>query len=296
MAIPQALGLGLVAAMSQPSAAAPIPRSETITLRAGTTEIIRFDFHWAFDIPPQWQPPYTVGFKMKNLPPFGGSGGMNPEGFHDLGQQERFRFSISYASDYACQVHLTINNASLVDGGTYEAKVFFIPHISFSNEPYISSIKTLNVSRPPEKAKCYVISRNFQDTGLHEFHCHTSADATLSCFQNGAGIPYVGYIFNNGKHTKAVFLIKPDASAHCCSHFTNQNVTQSTCNDFEIPVSDRSEDQMSSQTPKEINEGGRSTTTEKASMSVNSGCYGYFHLSYTFIILIYKLACLAKQQ
>ena len=223
LAVPS-IGLSLatwISAMSRPSDAAPIPE---IILRAGATKTIIFDFELSLDIFPDWTSVYTIGYDCKEVP-FGGTSGTNPNGFLDKSQEDRFQFDFTILTNHSCRVLLTINNVHLEDKGAFISKLFCFRETSFDIKD-MSSVKKVTVLPPPHKGICSMISKNFQDIGLFELHCHTSINASLSCFQNGASIHHVGNTFSNETHTRAVFLMKPDASVYCCSHFANHEVTQ----------------------------------------------------------------------
>ena len=269
--------MGLAATIStltRLSDAAPIPE---VTLRKGLTETISFDFGWSIHPSSHWPPIYTIGYDFKKFP-FGGTR-TNPNGFLDKSQPERFRFDITAVTNHSCIVRLTINNVRYEDRGTLEAKVYVF---SETDQEEISSRKFLNVSSPPDKAKCILLSRNFHDTGLYEVDCDTNSGAALSCFQNETSLPYLGYVSDNGLVLRAKFLMIPLIGLYCCSHFKSQNVTQETCTDFVLDQSDINQVQSQTAHPEESNKGSKGTTA-KSSIAVNSGCYVQCNL----LILIY---------
>ena len=275
--------------MSQPSDATPIPE---VTLQAGANKTITFDFELSSDLFPHWRAGYTIGYDVKAVP-FGGTSGTNPNGFFDKGQQERFHFDLTILTNHSCRVRLTINNVHSEDGGVFESKLLVWSETNIDIK-IMSLVKTATVLPPPLTARCFITSINFQDTGLYAVHCHTSIDASLSCFQNGASIPHVGNTFSNETHTRAVFLIRPEASVRCCSHFENREVVQETCNDFEISVSEQSDNltpppNAGSEDSGEGREGG---TTDTISIVGRSGCNGQFHFpsSSNVIVICYFIS------
>ena len=275
-----------ISTMSRPSEAAPIPE---IILRAGATETITFDFELSLSLFPHWRAGYTIGFDFKNVP-FGGSSGTNPNGFLNKSQQERFQFDFTILTNHSCRVLLAIINVHYEDEGAFESILYVFSETDIQT---MSLVKIATVLPPPLTARCFIISKNFQDTCLYEVHCHTSIDASPSCFQNGVNIPHVGNTFSNETHTRAVFLIKPNASVHCCSHIINWKVTQEMCNDFEIHVSQPSDIHTPSPNAgsEDSSESKDGSTTETISTVGKSGCNGQFHLSsYNFIVTSYFIS------
>ena len=265
--------------------AAPIPEEEVITLRAGTTETITFYFVWTLNH--SHDPFYTIGYKFMDVP-FGGSGDQtNPDGLRDESQRERFHYYMTSVQEHSSSIHFTIVNVTDDDEGQYESKLYVFNEHDFEE---ISSVKIINVLPPPDRAQCVIKSKNFKDTGLYEVDCDTSTGAALTCFQNDTRNSHIGYDSDNGRHLRAKFLLIPITALYCCSHFKNQNVTQETCNDYEIPILDQShqpDDNVSSHTGSPQGSNEDSSTTQKSSIGTNLGCYGQCHYSLWLYIINY---------
>ena len=207
---------------------------QSIPVPEGSTAAIKFHMKWQPKESETFAPYYTIRRSDMDSP-FCVNGNFESDGLPSSNQIERFHV-IPSMKHHHINVTLSIQNAIKLDEGTY---VFSTVLYGLSNYNELEDqFAELRVLVPPGEAKCN-ISRSEYETHLFEVDCHaTSGDGNtdVTCFQNGAKMPYKGDIIVEEIDMRRVFWMQDTGhQVSCCSHNIHDVVTQARCNQFVWP-------------------------------------------------------------
>ena len=168
--------------------------------------------------------------------------------FYELGlkNEQSSRFSVHHHHDnsfqgYTLNVNLTIQNITVNDSDVYvlDAKLM---NSMCSDQNEANSTKTIRVRIPPGIPNCSFMGRtDYQE--LRELLCFALShinnyfSTNLTCFQAGRRVKRHAVrnddiSQNDTKLVEGTFWIRPTIPVYCCSHFSDQNLSQDTCKSF----------------------------------------------------------------
>ena len=146
------------------------------------------------------------------------------------------RYSLT-SSDHFLTVNLTIQNISVGDSDVYVlnakmVRIFNGTHMTIIYEK--NSTQTVSVRVPPGDPNCSLTGKwHYQhDQELRVLVCRALSNGTkssISCFQEERKSLPNGDVLHNKTTVMGTFLVRPSFPVYCCSHFSDQDLSQDMC-------------------------------------------------------------------
>ena len=221
--------------MTCPVLAEVIQTREMVNLREGATSTMQFHLQWQPNPFLQSMPFYTIRFDNVDQP-FWVFDRMNPDGFNQFNQSERFDIRVIDNKECSLSVSITIHDVCIEDEGSYILTLIVYHHKGHDDYLTIDSIKDVSVYTPPQKARCFIAISDWIDHP-YEVHCHAimgRGNASLSCFQDDIKLAVKDSIFHS-KKIRYIFWMMTGSPVSCCSHSSFDIVRNDSCTDFQWP-------------------------------------------------------------